>query len=150
MSSQLDPEVGRDDPSPHAPKSTDLDGENSSAAKESSGQTDEHRAMAAERQLPVARLLNDAGQRLDDGPPPEHPSMSNRPDRTGTVESSPSAPKATDLAPTGDRGDEATIGSRLAGQRSRTTEHPKPATRNSSSARQARARRARHFRSGSR
>jgi hypothetical protein len=46
MSSQLDPEVGRDDPSPHAPKSADLDDENSSAPKESSGQADEHRAMA--------------------------------------------------------------------------------------------------------
>jgi hypothetical protein len=97
MSSQLDPEVGRDDPSPHAPKSADFNDENSSAPKEGSGQTDEHQAMAAEPQLPVARLLDDAGQRLDDGPPPEQPSMSDRPDRTGTVESSPCAPKAPDL-----------------------------------------------------
>jgi hypothetical protein len=97
MSSQLDPEVGRDDPSPHAPKSTDLDDQNSSAPKESSGQTDEHQAKAAEAQLPVARLLNDAGQRLDDGPPPEQPSMSDRADRTGPVESSPCAPKGVDL-----------------------------------------------------
>ncbi len=97
MSSQLDPEVGRDDPSPHAPKSADLDDENSSAPKESSGQTDEHQAMAAEPQLPVARPVDDAGQRPDDGPPPEQPSMSDRPDRTGTVESSPCAPKTADL-----------------------------------------------------
>ena len=46
MSSQLDPEVGRDDPSPHAPKSVDLDEENSNPPKESSGQADEHRSMA--------------------------------------------------------------------------------------------------------
>src|SRR6266852_1613266 len=60
MSSQLDPEVGRDDPSPHAPKSADFNDENSSAPKESSGQTDEHQAMAAEPQVPVARPLDDA------------------------------------------------------------------------------------------
>ena len=98
MSSELDPEVGRDDPSPHPPKSANLDEENSNASKESSGQADEHRAMAAEPQFPVARPLDDAGQRPDDGPPPEQPSMSDRPDRTGTVESSPCAPKAADLA----------------------------------------------------
>ena len=96
MSSQLDPDVGRDDHSLCAPKSADLDDENSSPPKESSGQADEHRAMAAEPQLPVARLLDDAGQQLDGGPPPE-PSMSDRPDRTGTAESSPYAPKAADL-----------------------------------------------------
>src|SRR6266567_4667946 len=53
--------------------------------------------MAAEPQLPVARPLDDAGQRLDDGLPPEQASMSDRPDRTGAVESSPCAPKAADL-----------------------------------------------------
>src|SRR6266516_6416981 len=95
MSSELDPEVGRDDPSPHPPKSANLDEENSNASKESSGQADEHRAMAAEPQLPVARLH--AGQRLDGGPPPEQPSMSDRPDRIGPVESSPCAPKGADL-----------------------------------------------------
>ncbi len=54
--------------------------------------------MAAEPQLPVARLLDDAGQQLDGGLPPE-PSMSNRPDRTGTAESSPYAPKAAEPDP---------------------------------------------------
>ena len=87
MSSELDPDAGRDDPSPNAPKSADLNDETSSGPKETSGQADEHQAKAAESQLPVARLLNEAGQRLDDGTPPEPASMSDRPDRTGTVES---------------------------------------------------------------
>jgi hypothetical protein len=96
MSSELDPDAGRDDPSPNAPKSADLNDETSSGPKETSGQADEHQAKAAESQLPVARLLNEAGQRLDDGTPPEPASMSDRPDRTGTVES-PCTPKAVDL-----------------------------------------------------
>ena len=91
MSSQLDPDVGRDDPSPHAPKSADLDEENAGAPKESSGPAHEHQAMAAEPQVPVARPLEDGG------PPPEQLSMSDRPDRTDTVESSPCAPKAAEL-----------------------------------------------------
>ncbi len=96
MSSQLDPDVGRDDPSPDTWKSADLNDEKSSAPKESSGQANEHQAKAAEPQLPVARPLDDAGQRLDDGSP-EQPTMSDRPDRTGTVESSPSASKMAHL-----------------------------------------------------
>jgi len=56
MSSQLDPDVGGDDPSPHAPKSADLNDENSSAPKESSGQANEHRAKAAEPQEALQRL----------------------------------------------------------------------------------------------
>ncbi len=91
MSSQLDPDVGRDDPSPHAPKSADLDEESAGAPKESSGPAHEHQAMAAEPQVPVARPLEDGG------PPPEQLSMSDRPDRTDTVESSPCAPKAAEL-----------------------------------------------------
>jgi hypothetical protein len=56
MRSQLDPDVGRDDPSPHAPKSADLNDENSSAPKESSGQADEHWAKVAEPQEGLQRV----------------------------------------------------------------------------------------------
>src|SRR6266536_941446 len=206
MSSQLDPEVGRDDP-PHAPKLVDLDEENSNPPKESSGQADEHRTMATEPQLPVVRLLDEPGLRLDDGPAPRRSVSSLWESDVGPDDPSPYAPKwvrnaasgkrsaelksripvdegvVTDrrrlphsleptlmpeawpeprsrsnlrgfvrfalaivvaamvalfvvakfpsprtIAPTGDRGDEATIGSRFAGQKSRTTEQPKPAT----------------------
>jgi len=89
MSSQLDPDVGREDPSPHAPKLADFEDESSSAPKERSTQADGQQAMAAEPQVPVARPLEDGG------PPPE-PSMNDRSDRTGTVESSPRAPKSAE------------------------------------------------------
>ena len=102
MSSQLDPEVGRDDP-PHAPKLVDLDEENSNPPKESSGQADEHRAMAAEPQLPVARLLDDPGLRQDEGPAP-HRSVSSlwEPD-VGPDDPSPYAPKWVRDAASGKR-----------------------------------------------
>ena len=61
MSSQLDPDVGRDDPS--APKSADLDEEKAAAPKESSGPAHEHQAMAAKPQVPVARPLEDGPRR---------------------------------------------------------------------------------------
>jgi hypothetical protein len=76
MSSQLDPDDGRDAPTSHAPKSADLDKENSNPPKESSRQADEHRTVAAKPQLPVARLLDDPGQQLDEGPAPRR-SMSS-------------------------------------------------------------------------
>ena len=72
MSSQLDPDDGRDTATPHAPKSADLNEENSNPPKESSRQADEHRTVTAEPQLPVARLLVTRayswmrGQRRDD------------------------------------------------------------------------------------
>ena len=76
MSSQLDPDDGRDAPAPHASKSADLDKENSNPPKESSRQADEHRTVTAEPQLPVARLLDDPGLQLDEGPAPRR-SMSS-------------------------------------------------------------------------
>jgi hypothetical protein len=97
MSSELDPDARRDDSSPHTPKPADCNDGNPSLPKESNERADEHEAMAAEPQLPpLVRLLNDAGQRLGDGPP-EQPSRTDGPDRTGAVESSPCTPKAVDL-----------------------------------------------------
>jgi hypothetical protein len=106
MSSQLDPDVGRDDRSPNAPKSADLNDESSSAPKESSGQADEHRSMAAEPQLPVARVLDDPGLRQDEGPA-SRGSMSSlwEPD-VGPDDPSPYAPKRVRDAASGKRSTE--------------------------------------------
>jgi hypothetical protein len=76
-----------------APKAADLDEGNSAAAKESSGQAHEHRAMAAEPQLPRARLLQNPGVRRDEGPAPRR-SMSNLWESdVGPDDPSPYAPK---------------------------------------------------------
>jgi hypothetical protein len=103
MSSQLDPNVGRDDPSPCAPKSADLDDENSSPPKESSGQADGHWTRTAEPQLPVARLLDDPGLQLDEGHAPRR-SMSSlwEPD-VGPDDPSHYAPKWVRNAASGKR-----------------------------------------------
>src|SRR6266498_3817902 len=101
MSSQLDPEVGRDDPSPHAPKSVDLDEGNSNPPKESSGQADEHRTMAAEPQLPVVRLPDEPGLRLDDGPAPRRSVSSLWESDVGPDDPSPYSPKWVRTAASG-------------------------------------------------
>src|SRR6266516_227188 len=106
MSSELDPEVGRDDPSPHPPKSANLDEENSNPSKESSGQADEHRAMAADHQLPVARLLDDPGLRLDERLAPRRSMTSLWESDVGPDDPSPYAPKWVRDAASGKRSTE--------------------------------------------
>jgi hypothetical protein len=92
--------------SPGAPKGAGLDEDNSTAAKESSGQADEHRTMAADHQLPVARLLDEPDLRLDERLAPRRSMSSLWEADVGPDDPSPYAPKAVRDAASGKRSTE--------------------------------------------